>query len=152
MKIFPGCPLGSSGTARLLPTLKRPHNSAIHRMFYPFFLINILKLILFLVSSPEVTFLFIAFRERGRERERKKHQLVVFLHIPWPQIEPSTWVCAMTGNPTCDLWVYGTMFQSTEPYQPGLKAYSSTWEPQHCKSLRSLSFNWQNKQRVGFLF
>ena len=46
-------------------------------------------------------------RESERERNidvREKHKLVAFLYAPRLGIEPATWICAMTGNRTHDLF------------------------------------------------
>ena len=65
-------------------------------------------------------------RERGREGERERnidvkeeHQSGL-LYAPQQGTEPTTQACALTGNRTCNLSVYGKMLQPTEPHQPGL--------------------------------
>ena len=40
-------------------------------------------------------------------------------HMLGPGREPIAWVCALTGNRTHDLLVYGMTLQPTEPHQPG---------------------------------
>ena len=64
------------------------------------------------------------FRKKVREGERegKKHRLVASHMVggTWP----TTQVCALTGNQTCDLFSFQASTQSTEPHQPGLSTVS----------------------------
>ena len=78
-------------------------------LFYSFFI---------LIEGMFVDF----FRERGRESTRKeeKHLICCLSHMPWPGTEPTTPACALTGNQTCDLLVYGTVLQPTELHRPRL--------------------------------
>ena len=65
-----------------------------------------------------------AERERLKERNidmREKHWSVASLNLPQQGIEPTTWVCALIGNQTCHLSVYGSTLQPTEPHQPETK-------------------------------
>ena len=72
------------------------------------------------LSSPEDAFLLL-LRERKRNIDvRETHQLVAFLCAPRPGIKPATWVCALTGNQTCDFSVYRMTLQPAEPHRPGL--------------------------------
>ena len=60
--------------------------------------------------------MFIAFREKGRERDRERETSIgCLLYEPWPGIEPATQVCALTGNETHHLWLYRVTLQPTEP-------------------------------------
>ena len=60
--------------------------------------------------------MLIEFKERGMEGEKdgEKHQCERNIDLLPPQ-------CALTGNQTHNLSVFGTMLQPTEPHQPGLK-------------------------------
>ena len=66
--------------------------------------------------------MFIDLRERGREERgrdrnmdvREKHNWFPPLRVQ-PGIKPIAWVCALSGNWTCNHLLYGTMLQSTEP-------------------------------------
>ena len=58
---------------------------------------------------------------RKRERERNINRLPL-VHVP-PGTEPATQVYALIGNRTCELLVYRTLLQPTEPYQPGLNVF-----------------------------
>ena len=91
-----------------------------------FFLILTQRWVFFIVFERE--------RERGRgrrkEREgerntdvRKQPRFVAFLSMPWPGIEPSTWVRALTGKQTCNLSVYRSMLQPTEPVGQGKNSH-----------------------------
>ena len=72
-----------------------------------------------------ILFLFLHILTQGHffhcfwEREKHHHDLVVFRDALWTGIEPVTWVCALMGNQTQDLSVYGTRLQPTEPLWPG---------------------------------
>ena len=74
-------------------------------------------------SVPEDMFIDFRILERGRgvERERDTHIDVrqkhhsVASHAPWPGIKPATYVCALTGDQTCNILVQGTMLQPNEP-------------------------------------
>ena len=63
----------------------------------------------FFKSSPED--IFIDSRERGRVKEKEKHQcereisISCLPHAPWPGFEPATWVCVLTGNRISNLLV-----------------------------------------------
>ena len=84
----------------------------------------------FLKSSLDM---FIDFRERGRERGsekekvretnidllgkyqcKRKTSIGCFLYAPRMGIKPATWVCALIGNGTHNILVYGTVLQSSE--------------------------------------
>ena len=91
----------------------------------------------FFLSSPKDSFSLLlereerSEREREREREREKHQcekhwLLVFWKVAQMEIKPSTWVCSLSGNRTCDPLVHRTMLQTTEPYQPRPSVLFST--------------------------
>ena len=70
--------------------------------------------------------------ERGgrRERERGRDTLIsCLLHAPQPGTEPITQARAPTGNQTCDLSIYRTMLQPTEPHQPGRVPFSEACWP-----------------------
>ena len=51
-------------------------------------------------------------------RERGKHEWVASLTRPCPLgIEPTTWVCGLTGEGICSLFLCtGTVLQPTEPH------------------------------------
>ena len=72
------------------------------------------------LPSPKDIFSFHRDRVRGGGRNidvKKKQQSVAFLHAPQAGIKPATWLCALTGNRTCDLSIYGPILQLTEPHQ-----------------------------------
>lgn len=51
-------------------------------------------------------------------RERNINTLISYLpHAPQPRTEPTTWVCAPTGNGTHHLLVYGTALQPSHTDQ-----------------------------------
>ena len=107
---------------------------------------NIIYLFIYLfiyIFNPHLRTLFHCFyrgrlggsggrRERESERETdrqtdievsEKHQLVAISYVPWPGIELATWGCALIGNWTHDLSVYGTMLQQTELHWPGWRHF-----------------------------
>ena len=58
--------------------------------------------------------------ERGERKEKERERNInMWLPLACPQLGtwPANQACALTGNR--DLLVYGTMFQPTEPPQPG---------------------------------
>lgn len=75
-----------------------------------------------------IFFLFLLLFFYFRERKREKETLIGCLpYASWPGIEPTTWVCTLTGNQTRNLVVYGMMLQPTEPHQPGQKFFTTLW-------------------------
>ena len=55
--------------------------------------------------------------EREGERHRCEREALVSAQ---PGTKPATQACAVTGDQTWDLSVYGMMLQPTEPHWPGL--------------------------------
>ena len=70
---------------------------------------------------------------RKKERERETYQLVASC-IRSDGTEPAPQACALTRNRTCDLSVYGTMLQPTEPHQPGLSSNLFTIQHGHTEA------------------
>ena len=74
------------------------------------------------------------FRERGVEGERQgeKHRceretwMGCFPHMPWPGIDPITWVCALTRNQKSDFWLCGTMPNQLSHTGQGWRVF---WSP-----------------------
>lgn len=58
-------------------------------------------------------FLLILEREEGRERQREKYRcdretsIGCLPYVPQPQVEPTAYVCALTGDQTYNLLVCG---------------------------------------------
>ena len=101
--------------------------------FTSMFCCHHLKILLKKFFYPHPRTFFNTFRER-RERWREKHQcereaffgcpLYVTRqgsYVPGLGTEPASYLCALTGNRTHNLLVYGTTLHPTEPHQPGLK-------------------------------
>lgn len=63
---------------------------------------------LFFNPQMGICFYWYLGRKEGRESERDKYwcetSISCFLHVPYPGIEPATWVYALTGNGTSILW------------------------------------------------
>ena len=57
--------------------------------------------------------IFIDLRERNVD-EREKHHSFPLVGAGWG-VEPTSQVCALTGDQTCNLLVCRTTFQPTEP-------------------------------------
>ena len=53
-------------------------------------------------------------------------------------MEPTTWICALTGDRTCDILVYGITLQPTESPNWGLIANIGGHLSDHSKSDNSL--------------
>ena len=114
---------------RVIPWNK--HNGTVFLLpsFLPSFIC------LFIYQSFDA--MLIDFRERVRDgkREGEKHQyqqqtlISCLLYAPWLGIKPATQACVLTGNWACNLSVYGTMRQWTEPCWPGPARFilSSFW-------------------------
>ena len=74
------------------------------------------------------TWLLILERGKGKEKVRERNINMrerntnwLLLYVPQPGTKTTTWACALTGNRTHDILIYGTMFQPIEPCQPGQK-------------------------------
>ena len=79
-------------------------------------------LFIYLFILQPRTFLHCFWREKKKERQRnidvrKKHQFFVFSHSHHPGIKSTTWVCALSGNWTCNPSAFGARLQPTEPCQ-----------------------------------
>ena len=101
-----------------------------------------------MVSSLRGTFLLILTqryvywfeRERERETERERNTDVRHKHqsvaspspVSWPRIGPATEVCALTGNWTHNLLVYGMTLQPTEPPGQGTGGFSMPCSIRYC--------------------
>ena len=63
-------------------------------------------------------------RERGRNGERETlmwdRNIDLLPSWPLPEMEPATWIRALTGTRTCDCLVHGTRLQPTEAHLPEL--------------------------------
>ena len=57
--------------------------------------------------------MFFDFREGGRERNRET-LIGCLLLVPWLGTEPATQVCALTGDQTYNLLVYGRMLHPAD--------------------------------------
>ena len=80
--------------------------------------------------------MFIDFKEgkRGQERDRQREwggretsikSMQEASFTPQPGTEPTTQACALTGNQTHYLSVYGMTLQQTEPHWPGQAEHNS---------------------------
>ena len=50
---------------------------------------------------------------------KMKHGLVPFSYVAQQGMEPTTWVCVLTGNRNCNILVHRTTLQPAEPHQLG---------------------------------
>ena len=76
--------------------------------------------------------MFIDLRQRKQERETlmcDRTPVSCLPYMPWLEIEPTTQVCALTGNQTCNLLVYGMTLQPAEPPGQGDTRLSFCQEP-----------------------
>ena len=53
--------------------------------------------------------------EKERNTDGRETPIGYLPHTLLPGTEPTTQACALTGNQTCDILVYGTTLQPTEP-------------------------------------
>lgn len=71
------------------------------------------------LNHPRIYLLIFFLGERNGERLMWKTLISCLPHAPWPGIEPATWLCALTKDPTSNLLVHGMVLQPTEPLSPG---------------------------------
>lgn len=88
-----------------------------------------------LFFGPYLRICFSLILEREEERGVRGRETLMWENIHW--LLPirlnrgsslhATWVCALTGNQTCELSVHGTILQPTEPHWSGFSFYFLRW-------------------------
>ena len=98
------------------------HYGRIHRTFFSVFFSSFFLWLFFLFPHwllKIILNMFIDFRDSKTSMwERNIYKLPPI--CSWTGIKPATQVCALTGNQTHNLLLYGSTLQPTEPYWPGL--------------------------------
>ena len=81
--------------------------------------------------------MFTDFREKGRGREREILMVSNLQNVPQPEIEPTTYICALTRNQTLKPLEYRMMLQSTElPGQGSTKHFFNIFDVFNSKATR----------------